>query len=159
MRRKAKRGRTAQGHMGQLKARSRNFEAKLQYDTPQPNPTGSCGVNKGNGQAEMYMATYNTRTIRQQDDLERLLEELEQIKWHIIGLSETKRRGKGLSELPGGHWIFRKGKTEDNPTAKGVALLINRNMTKYVERTNIYSERMIVCTIKTRGGQPKIIQV
>ncbi|GFN96623.1 endonuclease-reverse transcriptase [Plakobranchus ocellatus] len=107
----------------------------------------------------MYIATYNTRTIRQQDDLQRLLEELEQIKWHIIGLSETKRRGEGLSEVPGGHWIFEKGKTEDNPTAKGIALLINRNMKKYVEKTNIYSERIIVCTIKARRGQLKITQV
>ncbi|GFN88297.1 endonuclease-reverse transcriptase [Plakobranchus ocellatus] len=32
-------------------------------------------------------------------------------------------------------------------------------MTKYVEKTNIYSERKIACTIKTRGGQLKIIQV
>ncbi|GFO03532.1 endonuclease exonuclease phosphatase domain containing protein [Plakobranchus ocellatus] len=102
-----------------------------------------------------YIATYNTRTIRQQDDLERLLEELEQIKWHIIGLSETKRGGEGLSELPGGHWIFEKGKTDDNPTAKGVALLMNRNMTKHVEKTNIYSERIILCTIKNKRRSTK----
>ncbi|GFO11455.1 hypothetical protein PoB_003796000 [Plakobranchus ocellatus] len=36
MRRKTKTARTVQGYMEQLKARSRNFEAKLQYDTPQP---------------------------------------------------------------------------------------------------------------------------
>ncbi|GFO06969.1 endonuclease-reverse transcriptase [Plakobranchus ocellatus] len=132
--------------------------SKTYYDTPQPNPTGSCGVDKGKSETEMYIATYNTRTIRQQDDLERLLEELEEIKRHIIGLSENKKR-RGLSELPGGHWIFEKGKTEDNPTANGVALLINRNMTKYEEKTNIYSERIIVCTIKTRGDQLQIIRV
>ncbi|GFN80041.1 craniofacial development protein 2 [Plakobranchus ocellatus] len=78
--------------------------------------------------------------------------------YHRIKQNQKKRR-RGLSELPGGHWIFEKGKTEDNPTAKGVTLLINRNMTKYVEKTNIYIERIIVCTIKTRGGQLKIIQV
>ncbi|GFN92898.1 peroxisomal sarcosine oxidase [Plakobranchus ocellatus] len=60
----------------------------------QPNPSGSCRIAKGKGQAEMSIATFNTRTIRHQDDLERLLEELEQIKWHIIGLSEAKRRGE-----------------------------------------------------------------
>ncbi|GFO21909.1 hypothetical protein PoB_004841400 [Plakobranchus ocellatus] len=32
-------------------------------------------------------------------------------------------------------------------------------MTKYVEKTNIQSERIIVRTIKTRAGQLKIIQV
>ncbi|GFO10588.1 endonuclease-reverse transcriptase [Plakobranchus ocellatus] len=31
-------------------------------------------------------------------------------------------------------------------------------MTKYEEKTNICSERIIECTIKTRGGQLKIIQ-
>ncbi|GFN94211.1 endonuclease-reverse transcriptase [Plakobranchus ocellatus] len=107
----------------------------------------------------MYIATYKPRTVRQQDDLERLLEELEQIKWHVMRLSEIRRRREGLSELPRGHWIFEKGKAEGNPTAKGVALLINRNMTKYVEKTNIYSERIIMCTITTRGIQLKINQV
>ncbi|GFN91213.1 endonuclease-reverse transcriptase [Plakobranchus ocellatus] len=61
------------------------------------------------------VATYNTRIIRQQDDLERLLEELEQIKWHIIGLSEIKRGGEGLSELPGAHWKREKQKTIQQP--------------------------------------------
>ncbi|GFO10589.1 hypothetical protein PoB_003709400 [Plakobranchus ocellatus] len=43
MMRETKRGRKAQGRVGQLKAGSRKFEAKLQYDTPQPNPTGRYG--------------------------------------------------------------------------------------------------------------------
>ncbi|GFN74507.1 endonuclease-reverse transcriptase [Plakobranchus ocellatus] len=54
---------TAQGHMGQLKARSWNLEAKLQYDTPQPNPTGSCGV-------------YATTSIYDDEDVDIFYEEL-----------------------------------------------------------------------------------
>ncbi|GFO02046.1 hypothetical protein PoB_002855100 [Plakobranchus ocellatus] len=75
-----KKGLKAHSHTRQLKARSWNLEAQLQYDTPQSNPSGSCEADKEKGQAEIYLATYNTCIIQQQDDLERLLEELEVIK-------------------------------------------------------------------------------
>ena len=33
------------------------------------------------------------------------------------------RKGEGLSEIRGGHWMYEIGKTEDNPDAKGLAFL------------------------------------
>ena len=71
------------------------------------------------------MCTYNVRTLRTEDDLDRLIDEVEQIKWDIIGLCETYRKGEGLLEIRSGYWMYEIGKTEDNPSAKGLALLIH----------------------------------
>ena len=51
----------------------------------------------------------------------------------MVGLCETKRKGEGLRELSGGSWMYETGKTEESPNANGLALLINKNFTDYVE--------------------------
>ena len=71
------------------------------------------------------MCTYNVRTLRTQNDLDRLTDEVEQIKCDIIGLSETDRKGEALSEIGAGYLMYEMGKTEDNPDAKGLAFLIH----------------------------------
>ena len=63
--------------------------------------------------------------FRTEDDLGRLIDEVEQVKWDITGLCETYRKEKGLSEIRGGYWMYEIGKTEDNPDAKGLAFLIH----------------------------------
>ena len=79
---------------------------------------------------------YNTRTLRTEESLESLLDEVKEIKWDIIGLWETKREGEGITELKGGTWLYNYGKTEDNTSAKGIGFLIHP---KYLlsHRTNM----------------------
>ena len=51
-------------------------------------------------------------------------------------------------------------KTEVNPNAKGIALIINTNFTDYVENVEKHSDRIISCKIKLRGKTSlHIIQV
>ena len=66
------------------------------------------------------MCTYNVRTLRTEDDVDRLIDEVELIKRDIIGLCETYRKGEALLEIRGGYWIYEIDKTEDNPDAKGL---------------------------------------
>ena len=44
----------------------------------------------------LNVCTYNARTLRTEDNLDRLIDEVEQIRWDIIGLCETHRKGEGL---------------------------------------------------------------
>ena len=62
-----------------------------------------------------------------QDDIDRLLDQLNDTDWNVVGLCETKKRGEGLTELPSGSWMFDVGKTEDRPDAKGLAFLVNKS--------------------------------
>ena len=47
--------------------------------------------------------------------------------------------------------MYETGKTEENPNAKGLALLINKNFTDYVENFEKHSDRIISCKIKLHG--------
>ena len=105
----------------------------------------------GSSNAKILVCTYNIRKLRTDDDTSRLVEELGKIKWHVVGLCETKRKGEGLRELSGESWMYEAGKTEENPNAKGLALLINKNSTDYVEKMEKHSDRIISCKIKLHG--------
>ena len=56
--------------------------------------------------------------------------------------------------------MYETGKTEENPYAKGPALLINKNFTDYAEIFENHSDRIISCKIKLHGKTSlQIIQV
>ena len=56
--------------------------------------------------------------------------------------------------------MYEAGKIEENPNAKGLALLMNKNFTDYVEKFEKHSARIIACKIKLhRRTSLRIIQV
>ena len=56
--------------------------------------------------------------------------------------------------------MYETGKTEESPNAKGLALLINKNFTDYVENFGKHSGRIISCKIKLhRKSSLQIIPV
>ena len=79
------------------------------------------------------------------------------IKWHVVGLCETKEDGKGLENFrEEGVVVYETGKSEDNPNA----LLINKNFTDNVEKIEKHADRIISCKIKHHGKTAlQIIQV
>ena len=67
----------------------------------QLNLKGSCTANRSRGStATSNMCTYNIGT---EDDLDRLSDEVDHIKWDLIGLCETYRKRERLSEIKGGY--------------------------------------------------------
>ena len=73
---------------------------------------------------------------------------------------KQKEEGKDLENFQGGHGCMKQEKTEENPNTKGLALLINKNFTDYVESFEKHSHRIILCKIKLhRKTSLQIIQV
>ena len=81
---------------------------------------------------------------------------------------KQKEEGKGLENFQGGrgggggggHGCMKQDKQRKNPNAKGLALLINKNFTDYVEKLEKHSDRIISCKIKLHGKKSlQIIQV
>ena len=145
MMKEKQRGRTAQDRKEQIAPQTPKSETKPQHEASGLKPQGRREADRfRSSNAKIHVCTYNTRTLRTKDDTNKLVEELGNIKWHVVGLCETKRRGEGLRELSGGSWIglYETGKTEESPNAKGLALLINKNFTDYVENLekNIQTE-------------------
>ena len=48
---------------------------------------------------ELHLATYNVRTLSDECHLVSLENEIEKIKWDIIGISEMRRPGENVVEL------------------------------------------------------------
>ena len=155
------RGRTAQNRKGQIASQTPKPETKSQHEASRLKRQGRREADRfKSSNANIHVCTYNTRTLRTDNDTSRLVEELDNTKWHVVGLCETKRRGEGLRELSGGSWMYETGKTEENPNAKGLVLLINKNFTDYVENFENHSDRIILCKIKLhRKTSLQIIQV
>ena len=97
------RGRTARDRKGQIAPQTPKSETKSQHEASRLKPQGRREADRfRSSNAKIHVCTYNTRTLRTEDDTNRLVEELGNIKWHVVGLCETKRRGEGLRELSGG---------------------------------------------------------
>ena len=141
MKRKRKGGRISQGQNGDP---SRGDNPAQQIPTPkdlplnealQPKPRrGRCRADQGKERstATIYVATYNVRSLAHSDDLKRLQEQLREIKWNIVGISETKRKGEGLTELEDGTWMYEAAKTDDEKNRKGMALLVHKDFKDYI---------------------------
>ena len=65
------------------------------YDAVQLNLNGSWTADRSRGSSAVLNAcTCNVRTLRTEDYLDRLIDEVDQIKWDVIGLCETYRKGR-----------------------------------------------------------------
>ena len=99
------RGRTAQDRKGHIAPPVSKSEAKTQHEAS----CQSCmdGVRQmGSGVATLKnnVCTYYTQTLKTDDDTNRLVEELGNIKWHAVGLCETNKEDlKGLENFQGSH--------------------------------------------------------
>ena len=139
------RGRTARDRKGPIAPQTPEPETKSQHEASRLKPQGRREADRfRSSNAKIHVCTYNTRTLRTEDDTSRLVEELGNIKWRVVGLCETKTRGQRLRELSGGHGCMK----QENANAKGLALLINKNFTDYVENFEKHSDRIISCKIK-----------
>ena len=66
--------------------------------------------------------------------LTNLMEEIENIKWHIIGLGEVRRNGELLMNIKG-HLLYHKGR--DDIKQCGVGFLVNKEITKRTSKNSM----------------------
>ena len=109
---------------------------------------------KGNAKTKpsyLNIATYNIRTMRTQEHLEELEEELKTIKWDVLGLCETRSPGEKCTTLKSGHTLFQKN-SEENSHLGGIALLINKKFPYEITKYCAISNRVmyIVCRLNKR---------
>lgn len=106
-----------------------------------------------------YLSTYNVRTLKDQDRLLELTTELKEtkLKWHIIGLAETRRKGEHLSQIEDGHLLYTIG---GDAAARGVGFLIHRSMKDKIMKFEGISDRVVSITVKiNKRYSMQIVQV
>ena len=106
----------------------------------------------------MTLATYNGRSLSSESRLQELEEELERIKWDIIGLCEVRRKGEERIELKSGHTLYYRG-TKDGRTS-GVGFLIHNRWKNHVVELDSSSDRVARIVIQlSKRYKIQIIQV
>ena len=106
---------------------------------------------------ELHLATYNVRTLSDECHIVSLENEIEKIKWDIIGISEMRRPGENVVELASQHIMFNKG---NDKKQGGVGFLIHRKLKGNIEEFHATSNRVASVTIRiSKRYKIRIIQV
>lgn len=114
-------------------------------------------LNKERCHTNLYVATYNARSTASEGRMEELTYELNKIKWDVLGISETRKRGEGSIKLASGHTLFYKGK--EDSSHGGVGIIVHRRLTPHIRHMKATSDRVIYITIKiNKLVSVKIIQ-
>lgn len=110
------------------------------------------------GRRKLYIATYNTRTLLQDQKILELEEELSKIHWDIVGLSEIRRRGEQQLRLKSGNALYFRG--NEDRSEGGVGFIIHKKHTKNIEHLESVSPRVCFLVLKLNQRYSiKIIQV
>ena len=135
----------------------------VSVDNARPNANSHCldkstswTLNKIN---YLRAYTYNVRSIAEDHKLDQLLMELDNINWHIVGISETHRMEEQLIQLKvSGHLFYNKGR--DDTKRSGVGFLVNKNIAGNIISFNSISDRVAWLKVKLNKRYTlKIVQV
>lgn len=95
----------------------------------------------------IYIASYNIRTMSNQEALFKLENELENIKWDVLGICETRLPGEKTTTLKSGHILYQKNHIEPKGQG-GVAILVNKRLRHLVTEVNSISDRVIYIILR-----------
>lgn len=89
----------------------------------------------------LHIATYNVRTLSTESKLLELEEELDHIKWDILGLSEIRTKDENQMILKSGHLLHYKG--ENEAAIGGVVFIVHRKHKDQIIKVKSISTRVI----------------
>ncbi|XP_072395136.1 uncharacterized protein [Diabrotica undecimpunctata] len=117
-------------------------DQEIQQTEGAKNPRVRSGYH---GRQQMYIATYNVRTLSSEEKLLELKEELKYIKWDVMGLCEVRREEEDCITLKSGHQLFYMGNKEK---IEGLGLLIHKRHTKNIPQLKGINPRIILCILQ-----------
>ncbi|KAI8437727.1 hypothetical protein MSG28_011961 [Choristoneura fumiferana] len=103
----------------------------------------------------LYVLTYNVKTLSSYERLLELIEALKDIKYDIIGLAETRRTGNKIEE----HKNFILCHTGHTPGKYGIGFIIKIYLKNNIESYLGLSERVAILNLKFENTHLSIIQV
>ena len=101
----------------------------------------------------MNIGTWNTRSINGKEI--ELVNEVKKYKIDILGITETKKKGRGTENL-GSHTLVFSGVNRNERARAGVALLLKNNLYELCD-FNYINERLIEANIEFRSKNIKLI--
>ncbi|KAL0852521.1 hypothetical protein ABMA27_017001 [Loxostege sticticalis] len=106
----------------------------------------------------LALATYNAQTLRTDEKLAELEEELSRLRWDIVGLCEVRREGEDTMILKSGNLLyFREG---EQLSQGGVGFIVHKSLINSVVQIESVSPRVAYLILRiTKRYSLKVIQV
>ncbi|KAL0871065.1 hypothetical protein ABMA27_004870 [Loxostege sticticalis] len=106
----------------------------------------------------LALATYNAQTLRTDEKLAELKEELSRLRWDIVGLCEVRREGEDTMILKSGNLLyFREG---EQLSQGGVGFIVHKSLINSVVQIESVSPRVAYLILRiTKRYSLKVIQV
>lgn len=107
--------------------------------------------------AELIIGTWNINTINGKE--EEIVEEIKDWKIQIMGISETKKKGKGFKILKDGYtpWYTLYYSGHDERCKEGVGIIIAEETNKKITNWNPVTSRIIDVELEIKKGMKLII--
>uniref|UniRef100_A0A7I4XZB5 Endonuclease exonuclease phosphatase domain containing protein n=1 Tax=Haemonchus contortus TaxID=6289 RepID=A0A7I4XZB5_HAECO len=106
---------------------------------------------------DLIVCTYNCQSVDSADRLSALIHETQLIEYHVIGLSETKRREPLSCTWNDGTLVYL-GARETNSPSGGVGFIVSPGFSMYVQSVEFHGHRLATLTARLTGGLVTIIQ-
>ena len=105
----------------------------------------------------LQVATYNVRTLSDNNQLNNLEEELKNVNWEVIGFSKMRHPSEAMVELPNNNIFYNSGNSKKQD---GVGFLIHEKLRSNIEGFKAISDRVASVVIRiSKSYKIKLIQV
>ena len=111
-------------------------------------------VRSGLPDAAASVGIINVMTLN--GKTEELVEYMERKGIAMMGVSETKWKGKGQKELKRGYRIYWSG---GDKAVNGVGIILRKDLIQYVEKVELISDRIIKVRLGLENGPKDFVQV
>jgi hypothetical protein len=108
--------------------------------------------NKNNSRNYWKLATWNIRGLSGKEN--ELIEECRKVKVDILGITETKKKGQGITEVGNGYYLIYSGVPTNERAKAGVGCLVKEKWRKKILGWTYISERII--KFEARNGENPI---
>jgi hypothetical protein len=88
-----------------------------------------------------------------------LVEEMKRLKVPFLGITETKKRGKGRKVLHNGSILLYSGVDPNERAKAGVACLVDNDYVNFIRNWSLTNERMMSVITEEPGSSKSVILI
>ncbi|RUS68761.1 hypothetical protein EGW08_023476 [Elysia chlorotica] len=102
----------------------------------------------------MKIATWNVKTMAQKGKLENIKQEMERLKWNVLGISEARWKGAGMIKSGNHYIVYSGGMTHE----RGVGMILDKSTGEAVKGYWALSDRVMIVKIAGKPTDMNFIQ-
>lgn len=105
--------------------------------------------SKLNNRSYVKIATWNIRSINGKEN--EIIEEMKLQKLDYLGVTEIKKKGRGMEELKDGYWLYWSGVETKERGAEGVGLVVKPENINNILKERYVNSRLMTLDVKCKN--------